>query len=160
MQQSNELEIIKFDIMGHNYEVRYFPAIYNTNLFIKFTSYIGSSFSKFLGVLNGINLQKLKEGNFEGDFGALGEGINKIFSSIYVNDPEGKIILEVMSHTTRDGVAINKETFNKFYTGNIEEMTHAFIKTLHVHFAPFLPIKQLSGLLTGKDLENIASTVN
>lgn len=158
MSHNNELKVESFNINGHAYEVRHFPAMYNFNLFIKFTSYIGSSFSKFLGLLNGVDLNKLKSGELNGDFASIGEGIYKMLSSIYVNDPEGKIILEILSHTTRDGVVINKETFDRFYTGNIEEMTQVFAKTINIHFSPFLPLKSLFGLLTGGAVEKERTT--
>jgi len=122
-------------IGGHVYEFRHLPAMYNTNLFIKFTSIIGGSLSKFFGAMDG------------GDLSLIGDGVSKIMSSIHINDPQGLIILEIMSSTTRDGVAINKTTFDQFYTGNIEEMTEALFENMVVHFKPFLHLNKLSGFL-------------
>jgi hypothetical protein len=126
-------------IKGQSYEFGYLPAMHNTNLFIKFTSIIGGSLSKFFGAANSTDLS------------LIGEGISKIMSSIHINDPEGHIILEIMNQTTRNGIAINKETFNQFYTGNIEEMMEALFEAMVVHFKPFLPIDKLSGLLATKE---------
>jgi hypothetical protein len=119
-------------ISGHVYEFRHLPAMYNTNLFIKFTSIIGGSLSKFFGAMDG------------GDLSLIGDGVSKIMSSIHINDPQGLIILEIMSSTTRDGVAINKTTFDQFYTGN---MTEALFENMVVHFKPFLHLNKLSGFL-------------
>ncbi len=127
-------------INGQSYEFGYLPAMYNTNLFIKFTSIIGGSLSKFFGAMN------------SSDLSLIGEGISKIMSSIHVNDPDGNIILEIMNQTTRNGIAINKETFNQFYTGNINEMMQALFEAMVVHFKPFLPIDKLSGLLVSKEI--------
>jgi len=153
MSHDNGLKVESFSINGHDYEIRHFPATHHLSLFIKFSSYLGPSFSKFLSVLNGIDLNKLSTGEINLDFAAIGEGIYKILSSLYVNDPEGKIILEILSYTTRDGVAINKETFNRFYTGNPEEMTEVFAKAVYIYFSPFLGIKKLFGLLTANGIE-------
>jgi hypothetical protein len=76
------------NIKSQSYEFGYLPAMYNTTLFIKFTSYIGGSLSKFFGAMNSTDLS------------LIGEGISKIMSSIYVNDPKGEIILEIMNQTT------------------------------------------------------------
>jgi hypothetical protein len=133
------LEKVSKTINGQQYEFGHLPAMYNTNLFIKFTSIIGGSLSKFFGAMNSTDLS------------LIGEGVSKIMTSIHVNDPEGKIILDIMTQTTRNGVSINKDTFNQFYTGNIEEMVEALFESMVVHFKPFLPISKLSGLLTSKE---------
>jgi hypothetical protein len=130
-----KLDKVTKTIKGSNYEIGYLPAMYNTNLFIKFSSIIGGSLPKFFGSLN------------SNDFSLIGEGISKIMTSVYVNDPQGAIILDILSQTTRNGVAINKTTFDEFYTGNIEEMIEALIESMVVHFKPFLPIDKLSGFL-------------
>lgn len=122
-------------INEQTYEFGNLPAMYNTNLFIKFTSIVGGSLSNFLASIN------------NNDLSLIGDGINKVMSSIYINDPSGSIILEIMSQTTRNGVVINKDTFNQFYTGNIEEMTEALFESMVVHFKPFLHLNKLSGFL-------------
>jgi hypothetical protein len=140
---------IKNKINGHDYEIGYLPAMYNTNLFIKFTSIIGGSLSKFFSIFNNTD-----------DWGAIGEGINKIMTSLYVNDANGDIILEILSQTTRDGVPINKVTFDQFYTGNIGEMTEILFESMQVHFKPFLQIDRLSGFLKNPEKGVINSAAN
>lgn len=133
-------KLIKKTIKGQSYEIGHLPALANTALFIKFTSYVGSSLSDFFTMF----------GN-NSDMASIGEGINKLMKSIYVNDPNGEIILEIMSQTMRNGVPINRDTFNQFYTGNISEMTEALMESLMIHFKPFLPLDKISGTLTEKD---------
>ena len=75
------IDTFKTTINGHKYEIGYFPALYNTNLFIKFTSCIGSSFANFFSLFtteDGIKYE------------AIGDGFNKIVTSLYINDPKGE----------------------------------------------------------------------
>jgi hypothetical protein len=145
-------EMIKKTINGHKYEIGYLPAMKNTNLFIKFSSYIGGSLPDFLAVINdAIGNKTTNTLESKVDLSAIGEGINKIMKSLYINDPEGHIILEIMCQTLRDGRTINENTFNEFYTGNISEMVEALYESIMVHFKPFLPIDKLAGDHTKKE---------
>lgn len=144
-------ELIKKTINGHKYEIGYLPAMANANLFIKFSSYIGGSLPDFLSVFKGTST----ESNI--DLSAIGEGINKIMKSLHVNDPEGEILLEILSQTLRDGRTINRNTFNEFYTGNISEMVEALYESIMVHFKDFLPIDKLPGNLTKKEKKTSSS---
>jgi hypothetical protein len=125
-------ETVKTKINDHDYEISYLPAFYNYRLWLKFTSYIGSSFSDFLNIS-------------EGNGAPLGEGFNKLVSSLYVNDPRGEIIINILSQTKRDGVPITSENFDRFYTGNIGEMMEALVHSIKVHFTPFFTPLSLFG---------------
>ena len=125
----------KKNIRGHEYEIMALPAMHNYTLFLKFSSVVGDALKSIFGVAD------------NSGFASLGEGVGLVLKALYANDPKGDLMLEIMSQTTRDGVAINKSTFDKFYTGNIEEMTEALTRSIIVHFKGFLPLDRLSGLL-------------
>jgi hypothetical protein len=133
-------------INGHEYEFMALPAMHNYTLFLKFSATVGDSLKSIFSVMD------------NSGFGGLGEGISLVLKSLYTNDPKGDLMLEIMSQTTRDGVAINKSTFDKFYTGNIEEMTEALTQSIIVHFKGFLPIDRLSGLLLNQGVVTTESS--
>lgn len=137
-----------FIINGNRYEVCHLPAMYNTNLFIRFVSLVGGSLSKFFALFTNTS-----------DWSVIGEAINTIMVSISEKDSQGLIILEIMSQTTRNEVAINKDTFDQFYTGNITEMTEALFETMRIHFQPFLSSTKLSGYLIKPDQPPATSSV-
>lgn len=123
-------------INGHDYEILSFPAIHNTKLFLKFSSVVGDSLKSIFSVAD------------NNGFSGLGEGISLVLKSLHANDSNCDLILELLSQTTRDGKAINRTTFDMFYTGNIEEMMEALTESIIVHFKGFLPIDRLSGVLS------------
>ena len=107
----------------------------NYSLFLKVSAIVGDS------------LPELSESflGSEGSYRGIGEAVNKLVSSVYVNDPEGKILLQILSQTQRNGIPINKDNFNKFYMGNMGEMMEALVYTCEVHFKHFFPKDLLSG---------------
>jgi hypothetical protein len=144
------IERVKKEINGQQYEFGYLPASFNLALFVKFGSIVGVSLSRFT------------EAMLKNEYALIAEGVNKILTSIYINDPKCDIVLEIMNQTTRNGIAINKDTYNQFYTGNIEEMLEAFYEAMMVHFKPFLQ-KILSGFLgleeKAKDITKITENL-
>ena len=53
--------------------------------------------------------------------GILSDGMESI-SKLYELDKDGKLILDVLSHTVRDDMAINEATFDNIYNGNLAEL--------------------------------------
>jgi hypothetical protein len=53
-------------------------------------------------------------------------------------DQNGELLLEVLSLVMRDGQAMNKQTFNKFYTGNLSEALLVVIFVIKYNFSDFL----------------------
>ena len=53
-------------------------------------------------------------------------------------EPNGELILELFTYTTRDEQVINKGSFNNIYTGNLKEMMLALHFVFEVNFKDFL----------------------
>lgn len=117
---------IELNINGINYKISSLPAMANYALFVKFQSYVGASF------------QDIGELITSNNYSCLGSGIHKIFSSLYINDPNLNIIFDILHSTTRDGIPLNKANFDTFYSGNIEEANEIIFESMKVHFKPFL----------------------
>lgn len=145
------MEIFKTTIKGHRYEIGHFPALYNTSLAINFNACIGCSFGDFFSLF-------MNEGGK--DFKNVGEGIHKIMCSLQVNDPNRELLLEILSQTKRDDIAINRTTFDQFYTGNIGEMMEALFTSIRVHFSPFFSEGNLFGALIGSEARNLNSVAS
>lgn len=135
-------------INGHKYEIFYLPVISNINLFNEFMSTVGDSFNGFLSSIESLimpdnNSKSLT--NIDINLGEIGDGMNKLFKSLHKNDPSGELILKILSQTTRDGVAINKNTIDNFFKGNIKELMQVLTEVSKIYFLPFLPIENLFG---------------
>jgi hypothetical protein len=128
------LKIEKKHINGNDYEIRYLPAMKNWQLGIKLSKIIGVSLSDIGGLLR------------DDDNSAFIKAIYNIVNSLYENDPDSALILEILEYTTRNGVAINSHTFNRIYTGNMHEMLEALIETLKFQFNHFLSQERHSGV--------------
>lgn len=122
------------NINGNEYEIRYLPAIKNWQLGIKISRIVGVSLSDLGGLLT------------DEDNSAFINAIYKIVNSLYENDRDCALILEILSGTTRNGVAINSNTFNTIYTGNMHEMIEALFETLKFQFNHFLSQERRSGV--------------
>lgn len=76
-------------------------------------------------------------------------------------DTNGELILELLSNTIRDDLAINSGSFNNIYTGNYKELMEALSFVFEVNFKDFLPesdtgkdqspLKGMMGLVSHKD---------
>lgn len=121
-------------INGNEYEIRYLPAMKNWQLGIKLSKIIGVSLSDIGELLS------------DDDNSASIKAIYNIINSLYENDRDSALILEILSYTTRNGVAINSNTFNSLYTGNIHEMLEALFETLKFQFNHFLSQERRSGV--------------
>lgn len=75
--------------------------------------------------------------NIDINLGEIGDGMNKLFKSLYKHDPSGELILKILSQTTRDGVAINKNTIDGFFKGNIKEIMEILMEVSKIYFLPF-----------------------
>lgn len=53
-------------------------------------------------------------------------------------DPDGELMLELLSQTTVDGTGINKAAFNSMYSGNLSEAFMAVMFVIKVNFPDFL----------------------
>ena len=53
-------------------------------------------------------------------------------------DKDGSLLLELLSNTIRDDLAINKGTFDNIFTGNLKEMMDAVMFVFEVNFKDFL----------------------
>lgn len=135
-------------INGHKYEIFYLPVIGNINLFNEFMATVGDSFNGFLSSIESL-MSPDKGGksltNIDINLGEIGDGMNKLFKSLYKHDPSGELILKILSQTTRDGVAINKNTIDGFFKGNIKEIMEILMEVSKIYFLPFLPIDSLFG---------------
>ena len=139
-------------IQGHNYTVGSFPPLYNYQLFLKVSAILGECLGD---VLDGF-FNKESEASYK----SIGDAINKVLSSLYINDPDGKLVLELMSQTQRDGKLINKDTFNAFYTGNLGEFMEALLFTFKAHFLHIVPERAHSGFQMQEGLATTNSAEN
>lgn len=64
-------------------------------------------------------------------------------------DKDGELMLELLSNTVRDELAINKATFDKIFTGNLKELIDALMFVFEVNFKDFLEENAI-GDLKGK----------
>lgn len=140
------LETIKKQIQGHDYEVGHFPAFYNYNLFIKFSSIVGVSLQEIFSALTDNSGEASSLMDLKINFGNVGKALHELVTSLYINDRDGSLMLEIMSQTMRDGRVINKVTFDEFYRGNMSEMIDALLLSIQVHFGGFVQ-KKFFGLV-------------
>jgi len=136
-------------INEQEYEVGVFPAMYAHRLSLRLLKVLENSLPKFFGIF-----QEGLDGKL--DLGAFGGALSNLTSSIYDNDPQGELILELMAQTLRNGVAINKDTFNQFYTSNLDEMYRALFFSIKTHFAHFFSLFATGNLLQSQVLTNSA----
>lgn len=139
-------ETVKKQIDGQEYEVFNLPAFYNYNLFIKFSSIVGVSLQEIFTALtdNGGGSSSLMD--LKINFGNVGKALHELVTSLYLNDRDGSLMLEIMSQTTRNGKVVNKTNFDEFYTGNMSEMIDALLLSIQVHFGGFVQ-KKFFGLV-------------
>ena len=145
----NELKKHTKEIKGHSYEIMPFPAMYGLCLMNKFGATIGSAF-RSIGATAGYSMvsNSIAAEDAAAGMGELGSAIHALLIALHTKDPKGEMILEIMSQTMRDGKAINKTTFDEFYTGNMSEMLEALIATINVQFKNFLEETLRSGVLS------------
>lgn len=135
-------------INGNEYEIRYLPAMKNWQLGIKISRIIGVSLTDISDLLN------------DQDNSAFIKAIYNIVDSLYVNDRDSALILEILSQTTRNGVAIASNTFDSFYRGNMHEMLEALFESLKFQFNHFLSEEMRFGarsLLSSSIVKNTAN---
>lgn len=158
---TNETEIRV--INGHKYEIFYLPVIANINLFNEFMATVGDSFTGFLSSIESLvstDKASTSLADININLGEIGDGMNKLFKSLHKNDPSGELILKILAQTTRDGVAINKNTIDNFFKGNIKELMDVLIEVSKVYFLPFLPIENLFGNQNTQDKAAKKTTAN
>ena len=141
-------------INSHKYEIFHLPVIGNINLFNEFMATVGDSFTSFLSSIGSLitpskNNSSLSDVDI--NLGEIGDGMNKLFKSLHKHDPSGELILKILAQTTRDGVAINKNTIDGFFKGNIKELMEVLMEVSKIYFLPFLPIDKLFGSQNTKD---------
>jgi hypothetical protein len=140
-------------IKGHKYEIFHLPVMGNISLFNEFMATVGDSFTSFLSSIGSLvspEATRSSLNDIDINLGEIGDGMNKLFKSLHKHDPSGELILKILSQTTRDGVAINKNTIDGFFKGNIKELMVS-----KIYFLPFLPIESLFGSqsTTGKVIQ-------
>jgi hypothetical protein len=146
------LESTKKIINEQNYEVGHFSAIYNYNLFIKFGHVTGDAYSNIGAALANADISSLSTLlNSQIDFAQIGQSLNMLVSSLYQKDRDGSFMLELLAQTRRNGIAINKDTFNQFYTGNMKEAYQALMFSINVHFNFFSDNKSNFGSTEEKE---------
>jgi hypothetical protein len=62
-------------------------------------------------------------------------------------DEDGQLILEILSDTVRDDLAITKGTFDNIYSGNLKELIEALKFVVEVNFSDFLPAEGIGSLM-------------
>lgn len=77
--------------------------------------------------------------------GVLSDGMSSI-AKLYEFDKGGELILEILSHTVRDDMAINEATFDNIYTGNLGELFEVLKIVVEFNFADFLQAEGIGNL--------------
>lgn len=144
-----QIERIKKTIRGNEYEFGYLPALANLSLVTKLGSITGISLKDFIGMFT----------QSGGDMSKFGEGIHNLFKSIYTNDPSLSIVIELLSQTSRNGVALNKQSIDTFYTGKLGELLEVLGNAIYVQFADFLELKDPFTNLIASVLTKLGLTV-
>jgi hypothetical protein len=75
----------------------------------------------------------------------LSDGMSSI-AKLHELDKDGGLILEILSHTVRDDMAINEATFDNIYTGNLGELFEALKIVIEFNFADFLQAEGIGSL--------------
>lgn len=141
-----EIEVIT--INGHKYEIFHLPVMYNWNLYVEFMATVGDSFPGLFSAIRSLASSNQKNESINDvdiDLGQIGEGINRLFKSIHAKDPSGDMIFKILSQTTRDGVAINKNTIDGFFKGNMAEFMDVLEEACKLYFLDLLLMKKLFG---------------
>lgn len=55
-----------------------------------------------------------------------------------IGQRDNNLVLDILSYTSRDGMAINQVTFDDIYTGNLMELIEALKFAIEVNFGDFL----------------------
>lgn len=134
-------------IYDQKYTVGYLPAQANYALFLKFSAMTGDALPAFLSSFKSNNVDSLLDSTI--DFESVGRALHTLVMSLYANDKDGDFVLfKLLEQTQRNGVPINKNNFNEFYTGNMEEALEAVAFSIYVHFKSFLLAKRFGNLFS------------
>ncbi len=136
-------------IDDHEYMVGSIPALYNWSLVCKLTHAVGGCIPTAVHSIMGAATPY-----------QIGEGIERLLKDFCTYDPKLELVLEILKNTQRDGITIDKDTFNKFYTSNMSEMFKALYFTCEVHFKHFFSDNLLSGFLTKREEYQKSSVEN
>ena len=63
-----------------------------------------------------------------------------------IGQKDNSLILDILSHTLRDGVSVNHATFDDIYTGNLKELAEALMYAAEANFADFLRESDIGSL--------------
>jgi hypothetical protein len=142
-------------INGHDYQTTVFPAMYGWRLGLKIANILRCGLPELLKTLEkhgGGGVGGLLDANV--DFGALGNAVSDVIGSIVEHDPNGDVIGQLLSQTTRDGMALNDENrINQCYSGNHAEMLKAVVWIMKVNFGGFTNLLADTGSPTASGQE-------
>jgi hypothetical protein len=74
-------------------------------------------------------------------------------------DEDGQLILEILSDTVRDDLAITKGTFDNIYSGNLKELIEALKFVVEVNFSDFLGEGGIGNLMQSPQNTKTVSTI-
>lgn len=141
-------EVKKLVICGQNYEIGSFPA-----------QYIHESTPRIVGILKAALPRVFKtyddavknimvdDNSSSVSLEDVGMSIVNLVMAFSAEDTNSTFTLEILSQTKRNGTPITAETFNQFYTDNLQEMYMALYQSIVKHWKHVFFILNIGNLL-------------
>ncbi|MBT8411713.1 MAG: hypothetical protein KJP02_07950 [Octadecabacter sp.] len=119
------MDSIEKEISGHTYVIKPFLGMTGWKYQMRLGKMIGPALKEVLGSLPKGDLNSILKGEI--DPAMLGGGIAAFIDALSDADPDGKFAAQLLSFTTRDGIALSESEINRAYAANYGEMIQALI---------------------------------
>lgn len=125
------LEPEKVTINETDYTIFPFTGMIGWRLQIKLGKILSPALTDFLKCLpkeadKGVNFGDL-------EVSSLGGALNKLAEALFDFDPQGNFVLEILGKTQKDGVFINKNTFDIHFAGNYYDLVLLLYHVINVN---------------------------
>ena len=122
------IEQVDKSINGNNYLIMPFPAMQGWRLQMRLGKLLSQPIKEALSALPKGKLDNLMSGEI--DPAMLGGAIGSLMDSLSENDPQGKLVAELLANTSRNGEKLTENKINEVYAVNYDEMFKAIIAVI------------------------------
>lgn len=118
-------ETVKKQIDGNDYEIAPFLGMHGWRLQMRLGKMLGPSIKAVIGGLPAGQVASIMQANV--DPAMIGNGVAAFIDALTENDPDGKLVEQLLSQTQRNGVLLSQHEINKVFAANYGEMMKAVI---------------------------------
>lgn len=118
-------ETVKKQIDGNDYEIAPFLGMHGWRLQMRLGKMLGPSIKAVIDGMPAGQVASIMQANV--DPAMIGNGVAAFIDALTENDPDGKLVEQLLSQTQRNGVLLSQHEINKVFAANYGEMMKAVI---------------------------------